>query len=607
MEPSPPSTSTPRSIAPTRSTARGRLASAILRTALLAAAAMVVASLSGCFASPPQIIQLIPNRGSLGVAADAPITVGFDRAVATGSVAGRFSVKPPIPSCDLATAFRAGTDAACRIVWLNGDTGFTLIHPRAIFAPNRTYTFTLAGGISDPNGVVNSVDHQWSVTTGQAPVIRAVDPADGTTNVPVDTPISVTFSTSMDAAATDAAIQLSPAVPGTRVVRNRLDTTRIVVLPGRTLESGVTYRLTIARTAADAHLQPLATGATATFTTAGLSPGTHAVVLARAPGEGATTVLLSPLAPAQPGEPISTEAVLVAPRCALRAGCGEAVMGGPLYTYGSAVLSPGGRWLAVVELDATVASPQPVLLVLDPATGSVLASFARSTLPSWSPDGATLAFSRAGVVSFFATGSATLSSLPPGDPLVAPAVWSPLGEQLVLDVASPTDAEHLELADSVVLARYAIPGVTGQSSDPVISPDGAQLAFLRSTPPADGVWLAGVGTTPSAPRLLDPSLEPLGFIATGTLVAISRPVGGTPTLVLVSVAVDEQIPVRSGPPADALRTLLVTPSARQLAYLSPDSAGVMQAYVENADGTHALAITGFTPQTLVAAAITVSG
>jgi Bacterial Ig-like domain/WD40-like Beta Propeller Repeat len=570
-------------------------------------AGVIVASLSGCFASPPQIIQLVPGRGSVGVAADAEVTVEFDRSVAPDSVAGRFSVKPPIPSCDLTVAFDAGPQAPCRIVWLTGDTGFTLVHPRAILAPNRTYTFTLAGGISDPTGVVNSVDHQWSITTGQAPVIRSIDPADGSNGVPVDTPISVTFSTSMDAAATEAAIQLSPPVPGTRVVRNRLDTSRFVVLPGRTLESGVTYRLTVAATAADAHQQPLVAGASASFTTGSLSPGPHAVVLARAQGEGATTVLLSPLAPAQPGEPIASEAVLVAPRCAARAGCGNALMDGPLYTYGAAALSPGGRWLAVVELDATVLAPQPVLVVLDPATGSVLAAFARSSMPSWSPDGSTLAFSKAGVVSFFATGTGAVTSLPPGDPLVAPAVWNPHGEQLVLDVAGPIDGEHLELADSVVLARYAIPGVTGQSSGPLISPDGTQLAFVRLAPPAVGTWLAGIGTAATPLRLLDPTLEPIGFSATGTLVGISTPIGGVPTLVTVSVAVDEQIAIRSGPAAGALHTVVVTTSGRQLVYLSADSAGVMQAYVANADGTHALAISAFTPQTLLASAVTVSG
>jgi Bacterial Ig-like domain/WD40-like Beta Propeller Repeat len=568
---------------------------------------MVVASLSGCFASPPQIIQLIPNRGSVGVAADAAITVEFDRPVATGSVAGRFSVKPPIPSCDLAAAFGAGPLAPCRIVWLTGDTGFTLLHPRAILAPSRTYTFTLAGGISDPGGVVNSVDHHWTITTGQAPAIRSVDPAEGSTGVPVDTPISVTFSTSMAAAATEAAIQLTPAVPGTRVVRNHLDTSRFVMLPGGTLESGVTYRLTIAASAADSHQQPLVAGASVSFTTGALSPGPHAVVVARATGEGATTVLLSALAPAQAGEPIATEAVLVAPRCEKRTGCGRAVMGGPLYTYRAAALSPGGRWLAAVELDATVTAPQPVLVVLDPATGSVLESFARSSMPSWSPDGSTLAFSRAGVVSFFATGTGAVTSLPLGDPLVAPAVWSPLGEQLVLDVAGATDGEHLELADSVVLARYAVPGVSGQASAPVLSPDGAQLAFLRSTPPAEGTWLAGVGATPTPPRLLDPSLQPIGFTGTGTLVGISRPAGGAPTLVLVSVAGDAQIAIKSGPAPGALQTMVVAPSGRQLVYLSPDAAGVLQAYVENADGSNALVITDFTPQTLAALAVTVSG
>jgi Bacterial Ig-like domain/WD40-like Beta Propeller Repeat len=567
----------------------------------------MVASLSGCFASPPQIIQLIPGRGSVGVAADAAITVEFDRPVAPESVAGRFSVKPQIPSCDLAAAFDAGPQAPCSIVWLSGDTGFTLLHPRAILAPNRSYTFTLAGGISDPTGVVNSVDHHWTITTGQAPVIRSIDPADGSAGVPVDTPISVTFSTSMDAAATEAAIQLSPPIPGTRVVRNRLDTSRFVVLPGRTLESGVTYHLTVAASAADAHQQPLLASTTVSFTTGSLSPGPHAVILARSQGEQATTVLLAPLAPAEAGEPIATEAVLVAPRCAASAGCGVAPAGAPLYTYEAAALSPGGRWLAVVELDATVATPQPLLVVLDPATGSVLASLARSSLPSWSPDGSTVAFSRAGTVSFFATGTGAVTSLPPGDPLVAPPVWSPRGEQLVLDVAGATDGEHLELADSVVLARYAIPGMTGQSSGPVISPDGAQLACVRTTPTAAGTWLAGIGRAPAPPRLLDPTLEPIGFSATGTLVGISTPTGGVPMLVTVSVAVDEQIAIRSGPAPGALHTVVVTPSGRQLVYLSPDSAGVNQVYVANADGTHALVITDFTPQTLFAAAVTVSG
>src|ERR1700683_4633966 len=192
-EPSRPSTSTPRSTAPTSGASRGAVLSGARRSALWATAALIVASLPGSFASPPQIIQLIPNRGSVGVAADAPITVEFDRPVARASVVSRFSVSRAIHSCSLEAAFSADSQAPCHIVWFSGDTGFTLLHPRAIFAPSTSYTFTLAGGISDPTGVVNSVDHHWTITTGPAPVIRSLQPADGSTGIAVDTPISVSF------------------------------------------------------------------------------------------------------------------------------------------------------------------------------------------------------------------------------------------------------------------------------------------------------------------------------------------------------------------------------------------------------------------------------
>jgi hypothetical protein len=379
------------------------------------------------------------------------------------------------------------------------------------------------------------------------------------------------------------------------------------VLPGTPLESGVIYRLTVASTAADIDHQPLVTSITTSFTTAGLSPGPHAVVLAGVPGEGATTVLLSPLAPAQAGEPVSSEAILVAPRCASKPACGLVAAGAPLYTYEAASLSPGGLWLAVVEDDALVATPHPVLVVLDAATGSVIASFEDSLLPSWSPNGSMLAFSHARKVSFFNPGTGAVTSLPAGDPLVAPALWSPLGEQLVLDVAGTTDLEHLELADSVVLARYTVPEVTGASSDPVMSPDGSQLAFVRSASGVQGTWIAGIGASPSAPRLLDASLQPLGFTANGTLVGITRPPSGAPSLVLVSVAGDGQIPIAARPALGSLGTVVVAPSGRQLVYLTADSNGIVQAYVENADGTNVVLITDFAPRTLVAASVTVSG
>ena len=53
--------------------------------------------------------------------------------------------------------------------------------------------------------------------------------------------------------------------------------------------------------------------------------------------------------------------------------------------------------------------------------------------------------------------------------------------------------------------------------------------------------------------------------------------------------------------------VVVAPSGRQLVYLNADASGIVQAYIENADGSDAQLITDFAPRTLVAASVAVSG
>jgi hypothetical protein len=116
-----------------------------------------------------------------------------------------------------------------------------------------------------------------------------------------------------------------------------------------------------------------------------------------------------------------------------------------------------------------------------------------------------------------------------------------------------------------------------------------------------------MGPSSTAPRLLDPLLQPVGFTATGTLLAIRRPNAGTPTLVLVSVAGDAQISIASGAAPSSFGSVVVAPTGRQLVYLNADANGIVQAYVENADGTNIQPITDFAPRTLVTASVAVSG
>jgi len=574
------------------------------RAAWLASFALLCSLLSGCFASPPQIIALDPPRGSLGVQADAPVEVQFDRAVVAASLIGRFSMSPQLPGCELANAFGPRSTGSCHIKWIDGDTAFVLEHTGAIFAPLTPYKFTVLGGFSDPSGAVNSVDHRWDLTTGSAPVVRGISPSDGARGVPIDSVITIAFSGGMATAATAGAVQLDPAVRGTRVVRSTLDASRFVVYPGRLLLPDTQYLVSIATTATDQHRQTLALPVVSTFRTGNLGTGGHGVVLAERIGEAPTSVLLTSLGAPEPGTPIAAAVAVEAPRCGDPAGCGAAALGAPLTTYRAAVLSPRGKWIAIVEDDSTVSGAPPSLVVLDVARRTVRTEVPGANLPSWSADGSTLAYAHGDAVALFDADTGTTRTLPAGDPLLSPAVWDQRGELLALDVGVDVGHSHVELADAVVGARYAIPGVAGSSTTPAISPDGSQLALLRQGGTRTGTWLIGIGPSSAPPRQLDESLSPVGYSSSGTLVAVSSG-GSSAQLVQVSVESAGQVPIAHQPAV--LSSVSVSPSVRRLAFLAPNSAGTLEAFAENADGTDPLALTALGPEGLEAAVVTLSG
>ncbi|MBV8528062.1 MAG: Ig-like domain-containing protein [Candidatus Dormibacteraeota bacterium] len=571
-------------------------------TAVLGASATC---LSGCFDSPPQIISLTPSRGSIGVPADTPIAVQFDRPVVRSSVAGRFTVDPQIQRCDLAAAFTAAADAACSIVWSGGDAQFTLVHPRAVLDPDTQYSFTLRGGFRDPTGAVNTVDHTWTLTTAGAPDVRATTPSDGATGVPIDGPLTVDFNAGMDLASTRQAISLDPAVPGTQVVRNVKDKSRFMLVPGSLLQPHVTYRLSVARSATDLHGQRIRVPTTIAFTTASLSPGSHGVVLARQPGDGPTQVLITALEPVEDGMPVTAQAALTAPVCGQPAGCGDAAQGSPLYTYSAATMSSDNRWLAVEEQDRTRAGAPPALLVLDAASRAFRAALAAATMPSWSTDGSTLAYASGSTVHLYHPATGRDSSLPPGDPLVAPPTWGPSGELLALDEQAAT-GEHVVLADAVAGVRFPVPGVTGETTSPSLAPDGQTLAIYRLGRSTAGAWVVGLGAGAPAPRQVGAGVIPVGFADRVTLVVRSAPASGPLALNRVSLTGGDSIgiPLAVG---GVLPTtpIAIAPAGRQIAYLAaPD--GITNAYVVNADGSGAEALTSYGPDSFEVAGITLS-
>jgi len=564
------------------------------RAALLLLLAPLGALLTGCFTAPPQIIRLSPVNGSTGVAADAPLLVVFDHPVQRASVVSRFHVDPGISGCDVQAAFAAAASAPCYVVWDGASSQFTLFHGRTPFQSNQRYTLSISPGVTDQQGVANSLDHSWNITTGPPPTVDAITPSDGSTLVPVDAPMVVAFSNAMDAS-TAKAIGLSPAVAGTKVVRNARDHGRFVVLPGRLLDAGVEYTLTVGTGAVDEHGQRLAVPVRSVFRTGKLAPDGHAVVLARRDGEPPTEVLVTQLAPAVPGEPAAAAVVLDAPRCETATGCGAAAAGAPLLAYEQATVSPDGRWLAVVERDLHAAGgAAAVSLVALPSLVERHLVEDGSNI-SWSPDGSRLAYQAPDGfhVQTIATGHDV--RLPAGDPLVAPAAWNGDGSELALPVQNPaTGAAHVDLAVPDLDARYPVPGLSGDAGSPALTPDGSLLAVARGGGAATvGTWTVRLRGGDPTPRRLGNDLTPLAFVDNGTLLAAERPADGDSGLVRVSTADGARDRLANQPLASDLSSATVTPSGRQVAYLLPDSAGARQAAIENVDGSNPAFLTTF--------------
>ncbi|MEO8897761.1 MAG: Ig-like domain-containing protein [Candidatus Dormibacter sp.] len=546
-------------------------------------AATLCIALSGCFSAPPQIISLEPNRGSTGVPADAPVRVIFDRPVLRSSVVGRFTVDPAIPGCDLAAAFTGPAAAPCSIRWLDPVPGFELLHTGSVFAPLTKYTLTLAGGFTDPQGDRNGLDHHWDLTSAPSPRVTATAPADRSGGVAVDAPLAVSFSAPMDARSTAAAITLSPAVPGTQVSRNTLDHSRFAILPGQLLEPGVAYTITVAASARGEDQQALAVTGAVRFTTTARLGGSHAVVLAGAPGANSTEVLLPALAPAAAGDPIAAPVLLQAPVCTASLGCGVVAAQAPLSTYEAAALSPDGTHIAVVVDDATGASAQ--LEVVDTIRGTTVTRIPGGVRPSWSPDSSQLALVTGSSVEVLnvASGLLTVVDSPVG--LRAPPLWSGPSTLILSTAVTATSPSAVELVNLLVGARYSLPGVPSGSIAAAVSPSGSRLAIAT---PAGSTLVAPAAGAAGTAQTLPGHLDAIGFAGEGTLMAINPE---SEQLVRASVSGGDSTAVSLTPAVVDLSTVRVTPDGRRIVYLAFDVAGGTQAFVANADGTGGLAIT----------------
>ena len=101
------------------------------------------------------------------------------------------------------------------------------------------------------------------------PLVVAASPDSGTAGVPLDAPLSLTFSEGMEPRSTGEAVSLAPRVD---IRQRRWKGRQLHLVLEQPLRAGQTYTLFLGGTARDAHGNPLGSGRTIVFSTADSFP-----------------------------------------------------------------------------------------------------------------------------------------------------------------------------------------------------------------------------------------------------------------------------------------------------------------------------------------------
>ncbi len=145
-----------------------------------------------------EVTQVIPEPGTAEVEPDATVTIMFNRPVVPLQL-----VSAPVSDLPSPVEFDPPVDGSGE--WLN--TSIFVFHPTAGFVPGRAYQATVPAGLSDTTGGVLEQDFTWDFII-QAPYVVSTIPEYDASLVPLNQPITVTFSQPMERRSTEAAFSL---------------------------------------------------------------------------------------------------------------------------------------------------------------------------------------------------------------------------------------------------------------------------------------------------------------------------------------------------------------------------------------------------------------
>ncbi len=210
----------------------------------------------------------------VSIALTQPLPDEPERALITTGLAVEFS--EPVDMATAEGALRIEPPVRGSVSWSGSTMIFTPAEPLDLASG---YVVSIDDGITDPAGNrMTELPPPFSFETAGGPEVVETVPADGADNVPLDEPITISFSALMDTASVEAALRLRPAFAH----ELRWSGTLLEIVPTELLEEDRDYEITVGDRARDVSGVPLASEVSIGFRT--VATGLEVAVLVPADG-----------------------------------------------------------------------------------------------------------------------------------------------------------------------------------------------------------------------------------------------------------------------------------------------------------------------------------
>jgi hypothetical protein len=242
--------------------------------------------------NPPTIVGVSPTTGATGVPIAAAVSVIFSEPMDQST----------ITTTNITLRNTATSAVVAGTISYNVGTNTATFTPSGPLSNGTNYTLTVTSGVKDlaGNALASTFTSNFTtanVTDTTPPTIVSRTPANGTTNVAINSNITVTFNEDMSLATiTPSTITLaptsSPGTPVTATVSCTDATCKTVTLdPAADLANNTSYTLTVTTGVKDVAGNALVANSASTFTT--VADTTPPTITGTSPLNGATGVAVS--------------------------------------------------------------------------------------------------------------------------------------------------------------------------------------------------------------------------------------------------------------------------------------------------------------------------